>query len=126
MGGTGKGTPTGRSSRLVPAEEAIKILEELNIISQVDANIPYIREEFEKRSQTSIYRDIKDPEERFIEIAPGVIHALIKKGKIEEKKIEEAMERLEEMFPVVTYYGVLLLIAAYIRRKKGWVLNFSL
>ena len=106
-----------RRSPLVPSEKAIEILEELNIISQVDANISYIREEIEKRSQTSIYRDIEDPEERFIEIAPGVIHALIKKGKIEEKKIDEATEKLEPVFPGVTYYGMLLLIAAYILEK---------
>ena len=106
-----------RRSPLVPSEKAIEILEELNIPSQVDANISYIQEEIEKRSQTSIYRDIEDPEESFIEIAPGVIHALIKKGKIDEKKIDEAMKNLEEFFPVVTYYGVLLLIAAYILEK---------
>ena len=107
-----------RRSPLVPSEKAIEILHDLNIISQVDANIPYIQEEIEKRSQTSIYRDIEDPEERFIEIAPGVIHALIKKRKIDEKKIDEAMKELEKVFPVVTYYGVLLLIAAYILEKK--------
>jgi len=118
-----------RHSPLVPAKKAIEILEDLNIISQVDANIPYIQEEIEKRSQTSIYRDIEDPEERFIEAAPGVIHALIKKGKIEEKKIDEAMKKLEEMFTVVTYYGVLLLIAAYILEKgkeKGFVAKPSM
>ena len=112
-----------RQSPLVPAKKAIEILEELNIISQVDANISYIRDEIEKRSQTLIYRDIEDREERFIEIAPGVIHALIKKGKIEEKKMDDAMKKLEDFFPVVTYYGVLLLIAAYIlekRREKGF------
>jgi tetratricopeptide (TPR) repeat protein len=109
-----------RHSPLVPSKKAIEILEELNIISQVDANISYIKEEIEKRSQTSIYRDIEDSEERFIEIAPSVIHALIKKGKIEEKNIDEAMRKLEEVFPVVTYYGVLLLIVAYILEKgKG-------
>ena len=107
-----------RRSPLVPSEKAVEILEELNILSQVDANISYIQEEIEKRSQTSIYRDIEDPEERFIEIAPGVIHALIKKGKIDEKKIDEAMKKLEKVFPVVTYYGVLLLIAAYILEKR--------
>ena len=106
-----------RHSPLVPSKEAIEILEELNILSQVDANISYIQEEIEKRAQTSIYRDIEDPEERFIEIAPSVIHALIKKGKIEEKKIDEAMDRLENVFPGVSYYGVLLLIAAYILEK---------
>lgn len=106
-----------RRSPLVPSEKAVEILEELNILSQVDANVSYIQGEIEKRSQTSIYRDIEDPEERFIEIAPGVIHALIKKGKIDEKKIDEAMKNLEEFFPVVTYYGVLLLIAAYILEK---------
>ena len=118
-----------RRSPLVPSEKAIEILEELNILSQVDANIPYIQEEIEKRSQTSIYRDIEDPEERFIEIAPGVIHALIKKGKIDEKKIDEAMKKLEEFFPVVTYYGVLLLIAAYILEKgkeKGFTTKPSM
>jgi len=106
-----------RHSPLVPSKKAIEILEELNILSQVDTNISYIQEEIDKRSQTSIYHDIEDSEERFIEIAPGVIHALIKKGKIEEKKIDEAMRKLEEVFPVVTYYGVLLLIAAYILEK---------
>lgn len=118
-----------RRSPLVPAKKAIEILEELNIISQVDANISYIRDEIENRSQTLIYRDIEDPEERFIEIAPGVIHALIKKGKIEEKKIDEAMKRLEKNFPVVTYYGVLLLIAAHIlekRREEGFIAKPSL
>ncbi|NMX21419.1 hypothetical protein C5S30_03090, partial [ANME-1 cluster archaeon GoMg4] len=103
-----------RHSPLVPAKKAIEILEDLNIISQVDANIAYIQDEIEKRSQTLIYRDIKEPEERFIEIAPAVIHELIRKGKIEEKKIDEAMKKLDDFFPVVTYYGVLLLIAAHI------------
>jgi tetratricopeptide (TPR) repeat protein len=118
-----------RHSPLVPSKKAIEILEELNILSQVDANISYIQEEIEKRSQTSIYRDIEDPEERFIEIAPGVIHGLIKKGKIEEKKIDEAMKKLEKVFPVVTYYGVLLLIAAYILEKgkeKGFTTKPSM
>jgi tetratricopeptide (TPR) repeat protein len=118
-----------RRSPLVPSEKAVEILEELNILSQVDANISYIQEEIEKRSQTSIYRDIEDPEERFIEIAPGVIHALIKKRKIDEKKIDEAMKKLEKMFPVVTYYGVLLLIAAYILEKgkeKGFTTKPSM
>ena len=116
-------------SPLIPSKEAIEILKELNILSQVDANSSYIQEEIEKRSQTSIYRDIEDPEERFIEAAPGVIHALIKKGKIEEKKIDEATDRLEKVFPTVTYYGVLLLIAAYILekgREKGFIAKPSL
>ena len=118
-----------RRSPLVPSEKAVEILEELNILSQVDANISYVQEEIEKRSRTSIYRDIEDPEERFIEIAPGVIHALIKKGKIEEKKIDDAMDRLEKVFPTVTYYGVLLLIAAYIlekRSEKGFIAKPSM
>ncbi len=106
-----------RRSPLVPSKKALEILEDLDIISQVDANISYIQEEIEKRSQTSVYREIEDPEELFIEAVPGVIHALIKKGKIEEKKIDEAMDRLETVFPTVTYYGVLLLIAAYILEK---------
>jgi len=106
-----------RHSPLVPSEKAIEILEELNILSQVDGNISYIQEEIEKRAQTSIYRDIEDSEERFIEIAPGVIHALIKKGKIEEKKVDEAMDRLKAVFHSVSYYGVLLLIVAYILEK---------
>jgi tetratricopeptide (TPR) repeat protein len=120
---------TQRRSPLVPTKEAIEILEDLSIISEVDANISYIKEENEKRAQTSIYREIEDPEERFIEIAPGVIHALIKKGKIEEKKIDEAMDRLEQVFPGVSYYGVLLLIAAYIlekRREKGFIAKPSM
>ena len=118
-----------RHSPLVPAKKAIDILEDLNILSQVDANIPYIQDEVEKRSQISIYHEIEDPEERFIEIAPSVIHALIKKGKIEEKKIDEAMDRLEKVFPTVTYYGVLLLIAAYILEKgeeKGFIAKPSM
>jgi hypothetical protein len=90
-----------RHSPLVPSKKAIEILEDLNILSQVDANIPYIQDEIEKRAQNSIYREIKDPEERFIEIAPSIIHALIKKGKIEEKEIDEAMDRLEKVFPTV-------------------------
>jgi hypothetical protein len=108
-----------RHSPLVPSKQAIEILEELNIIPEVNANISYIQEEIEKRAQTSLYRDIEDPEERFIEIAPGVIHAFIKKGKIDEKKIDKATTELENVFSVVTYYGVLLLIAAYIS-EKGW------
>jgi tetratricopeptide (TPR) repeat protein len=118
-----------RHSPLVPSKKAIEILEDLNILSQVDANIPYIQDEVEKRSQISIYRKIEDPEERFIEIAPSVIHALIKKGKIEEKKIDEAMDRLDKVFPTVTYYGVLLLIAAYILEKgseKGFIAKPSM
>ena len=118
-----------RHSPLVPAKKAIDILEELNILSQVDANIPYIQDEIEKRAQISIYREIKDREERFIEIAPSVIHALIKKGKIEEKKIDEAMDRLDKLFSTVTYYGVLLLIAAYILEKeseKGFIAKPSM
>ena len=118
-----------RHSPLVPAKKAIEILDNLNILSQVDANIPYIQDEIEKRSQISIYREIEDPEERFIEIAPSVIHALIKKGKIEEKKIDKAMDRLEKVFPTVTYYGVLLLIAAYILEKgseKGFIAKPSM
>ncbi len=118
-----------RHSPLVPSKKAIEILDNLNILSQVDANIPYIQDEVEKRSQISIYREIEDPEERFIEIAPSVIHALIKKGKIEEKKIDEAMDRLDRVFPTVTYYGVLLLIAAYILEKgseKGFTAKPSM
>ncbi|MGB3460153.1 MAG: tetratricopeptide repeat protein [Halobacteriota archaeon] len=118
-----------RHSPLVPSEKAIEILDDLNILSQVDANIPYIQDEIEKRSQISIYREIEDPEERFIEIAPSVIHALIKKGKIEDKKIDKAMDRLEQVFPTVTYYGVLLLIAAYILEKgseKGFIAKPSM
>jgi Flp pilus assembly protein TadD len=118
-----------RHSPLVPSEKAIDILEDLNILSQVDANIHYIQDEVKKRSQISIYREIEDPEERFIEIAPSVIHALIKKGNIEEKKIDESMDRLERVFPTVTYYGVLLLIAAYILEKeteKGFIAKPSM
>jgi len=118
-----------RHSPLVPSKKAIDILDDLNILSQVDANIPYIQDEIEKRAQISIYREIEDPEERFIEIAPSVIHALIKKGKIEEKKIDKAMDRLEQVFPTVTYYGVLLLIATYILEKgseKGFIAKPSM
>lgn len=90
------------------------MLDELGLTAQVEANISFIQDEFEKRSQTLVYRDIKDPEERFILIAPGLICDLIKKGKIDEKKIDEAIEKLENLFPVVNCYGVLLLITAYI------------
>jgi tetratricopeptide (TPR) repeat protein len=118
-----------RHSPLVPSEKAIDILDDLNILSQVDANIPYIQDEIEKRAQIAIYREIEDPEDRFIDIAPSVINALIKKGNIEEKKIDKAMDRLEQVFPTVTYYGVLLLIAAYILEKdseKGFIAKPSM
>jgi len=118
-----------RHSPLVPSKKAIEILDELNIISQIDANLSTIQDEIDKRSQTSVYRDIKDPEERFVDIAPAVINDLTKKGKIDEKKIDEAMKKLERCFPVVTYYGVLLLIAAYIlerQREKGFIAKPSI
>ena len=76
-----------RHSPLVPSKKAIEILDNLNILSQVDANIPYIQDEVEKRSQISIYREIEDPEERFIEIAPSVIHALIKNLSFKKKAL---------------------------------------
>ena len=115
--GTGENMPTMSHSPLVPVQKARNILEDLSIISQVGANIHYIREEIEKRSEISIYQDIKDPEERYIEFAPGVIHGLIKRGKIDAKKIDAALNELEVFFPAVTYYGVLLLITAYILEK---------
>ena len=108
-------------SPLVPSKKAMEILEDLNITSQVDVNIPQIQREIEKRSKLSIYQEIEDPEERFIEITPSLIHELIKKGKIDEKKIDEAMNSLGKEFSpnIATYYGVLLLITAYILEKKG-------
>jgi len=56
--------------------------------------------------------DLKTPEERITEIAPSIVHGLIKSGKIEEKKVDLALKELEKIFGanVATYYGVLLLI----------------
>jgi tetratricopeptide (TPR) repeat protein len=118
-------------SPLVPSKKAVEILKDLGIITQIDANLSHIQNEVESRSKLTIYRDIKDPEERFIEISPAVIHELIKKGKIDEKKIDEAMERLAKVFTpnVASYYGVLLLISAYILEKgriKGFVAKPSM
>lgn len=112
-----KGAPISLSSPLKPATGAIDVLKNLNLLAQVDENISYIQDEIEKRSQTSTYPNIEDLEERYIEFTPGVLHGLIKRGKIDVKKIDAALNELEVSFPAVTYYGVLLLITAYILEK---------
>ncbi len=115
-----------RQSPVVLSDKAIETLENLSIISQVEANLPLITELVEERFKSSLYRDIRNPEERFIEIAPSVIHQLVEKRKIDESKIDEAMEKLGEIFSpnVATYYGVLLLIASYVLKqlkKEGFI-----
>ena len=92
---------------------------QISLLTEIDANYSYIVEKVNERSKLPIYSDIKGLERRFIEIAPGVIHELIRAGKIEEKKIDIAMEELENTFKAGTvgYYAVLLVITAYILEK---------
>jgi tetratricopeptide (TPR) repeat protein len=120
-----------RHSPLVASEEAKRILRDLGIISQVSPNILLIKNKVEERSRSPIYSDTEDPEEKFIEIAPGVIHELIEKGVINENKIDLAMKKLGEVFSptIATYYGVLLLITSYVLEeleKKNLIAGFSL
>ena len=121
----------GYHSPFVASPKAIEVLEHINLLTEIDANCSYIVEKVEERSKLPIYSDIKDPERKFIELAPGVIHELIKAGKIEEKKIDIAMDRLEEAFKsgTVGYYAVLLVITAYILEKvrdKGYLAEVSM
>lgn len=121
----------GRRSPFVASPEAIEVLEQVNLLTEIDANYLYIVENVNERSKLPIYIDIKGLERKFIEIAPGVIHELIKAGKIEEKKIDLAMEKLEDAFKAgaVGYYAVLLVITAYILekvREKGYLADVSM
>jgi len=113
-----------RHSPLVASEKAIEVLKRVNLMSEIDKNCDFILAEVDKKSKLFIYTDLKTPEERITEIAPSIVHELIKAGKIEEKKVDLALKELEKIFGAnaATYYGVLLLITAYIlekRRKEG-------
>jgi len=109
----------GYNSPFVASPKAIEVLEQINLLTEIDANYSYIVEKVNERSKLPIYSAIKGLERRFIEIAPGVIHELVKAGKIEEKKIDIAMDELENTFKsgTVGYYAVLLVITAYILEK---------
>ncbi len=109
----------GYHSPFVASPKAIEVLEQISLLTEIDANYSYIVEKVNERSKLPIYSDIKGLERRFIEIAPGVIHELVKAGKIEEKKIDIAMDELENTFKAGTvgYYAVLLVITAYILEK---------
>ena len=120
-----------RRSPLIASEEAKRILRDMSIISQVSPSILLIKNKVEERSRSSVYSDTDDPEEKFIEIAPGVIHELIEKGVINGEKIDLAMKKLGEVYSptIATYYGVLLLIASYVLEeleKKNLIASFSL
>jgi tetratricopeptide (TPR) repeat protein/DNA-directed RNA polymerase subunit RPC12/RpoP len=121
----------GYNSPFVASPKAIEVLEQISLLTEIDANYLYIVEKVNDRSKLPIYSDIKGLERRFIEIAPGVIHELIKAGKIEEKKIDIAMDELENTFKsgTVGYYAVLLVITAYILekvREKGYPADVSM
>ena len=121
----------GYHSPFVASPKAIEVLEQISLLTEIDANYSYIVEKVNERSKLPIYSDIKGLERRFIEIAPGVIHELIRAGKIEEKKIDIAMEELGKIFKpsAASYYGVLLVITAYILEKeryKGYPADVSL
>ena len=110
----------GYHSPFVASPKAIEVLEQISLLTEIDANYSHIVEKVNERSKLPIYSDIKGLERRFIEIAPGVIHELVKAGKIEEKKIDIAMDELENTFKAGTvgYYAVLLVITAYILEKE--------
>ena len=121
----------GYHSPFVASPKAIEVLEQISLLTEIDANYSYIVEKVNERSKLPIYSDIKGLERQFIEIAPGVIHELIKAGKIEEKKIDIAMDELENTFKsgTVGYYAVLLVITAYILekvREKGYPADVSM
>jgi tetratricopeptide (TPR) repeat protein len=121
----------GYHSPFVASPKAIEVLERISLLTEIDANYSRIVEKVNERSKLPIYSDIKGMERRFIEIAPGVIHELIRAGKIEEKKIDIAMDELGEIFKpsAASYYGVLLVITAYILEKeryKGYPADVSL
>jgi len=109
----------GYHSPFVASPKAVEVLEQINLLTEIDANYSYIVEKVNERSNLPIYSDVEGLERRFIEIAPGVIHELIRAGKIEEKKIDIAMEELGKIFKpsAASYYGVLLVITAYILEK---------
>ena len=109
-----------RQSPLVASEKAIEVLRKVNLMSEIDKNCDFILAEVDKKSKLFIYTDLKTPEERITGIAPSIVHELIKAGKIEEKKVDLALKELEKIFGAnaATYYGVLLLITAYILEKK--------
>jgi tetratricopeptide (TPR) repeat protein len=111
----------GYHSPFVASPKAIEVLERLSLLTEIDANYSYIVEKVNEQSKLPIYSDTIGTERRFIELAPGVIHGLVKAGKIEEKKIDIAMEELENVFKAgaVGYYAVLLVITAYILEKEG-------
>ena len=121
----------GYHSPFVASPKAIEVLEQINLLTEIDANYSYIVEKVNERSNLPIYSDVEGLERRFIEIAPGVIHELIRAGKIEEKKIDIAMDELGEIFKpsAASYYGVLLVITAYILEKvrdKGYPADVSM
>ncbi len=121
----------GYHSPFVASPKAIEVLERINLLTEIDANYSYIVEKVKERSNLPIYSDVEGLERRFIEIAPGVIHELIRAGKIEEKKIDIAMEELGKIFKpsAASYYGVLLVITAYTLekvRKKGYPADVSM
>ena len=121
----------GYNSPFVASPKAIEVLEQISLLTEIDANYSYIVEKVNERSKLPIYSDIKGLERQFIEITPGVIHELIKAGKIEEKKIDIAMDELENTFKAGTvgYYAVLLVITAYILekvREKGYPADVSM
>ncbi|MCW3129154.1 MAG: hypothetical protein N2V75_03530 [Methanophagales archaeon] len=109
-----------RQSPLVPSEKAIEVLKRVNLMAEIDENYDFILAEVDKKSKLFIYTDLKTPEERITEIAPSIVYELIKANKIGEKKVETAMKELEKIFGAnaATYYGVLLLITAYILEKR--------
>ncbi|PXF59310.1 MAG: hypothetical protein C4B59_11665 [Candidatus Methanogaster sp.] len=121
----------GYHSPFVASPKAIEVLERISLLTEIDTNYSRIVEKVNERSKLPIYSDIKSLERRFIEIAPGVIHELIRAGKIEEKKIDIAMDELGEIFKpsAASYYGVLLVITAYILEKvrdKGYPTDVSI
>jgi len=109
----------GYHSPFVASPKAIEVLERINLLTEIDANYSYLVEKVNERSNLPIYSDVEGLERRFIEIAPGVIHELIRAGKIEENKIDIAMGELGKIFKpsAASYYGVLLVITAYILEK---------
>ena len=86
-----------RQSPLVASEKAIEVLKRVNIQSEIDKNCDFILAEVDKKSRLFIYTDLKTPEERITEIAPSIVHELIKAGKIEEKKVDLALKELEKL-----------------------------
>jgi nitrate reductase gamma subunit len=96
-------------------------LNKVSLLSEINDNYDFILDEVDKKSKLFIYADMKTQEEKIVGIAPSIVHELIKANKIEEKKVESAMEELGKIFGanVATYYGVLLLLRAYIFEKRN-------